>query len=214
MKKVLFSLILISAIGFKGLAQHEQGNISVGGTFNLSFATDKNESGNVTKKGPKTTDFTLLPSLEYFIGNDMSLGLGIGYTVSTEKDNPDVSYHSYSERMFVLNPYFRKYWSLGNKASIFGQASLLYGFGKDVIKYEYTNATTEYKYDISKFSLGIRPGFQFMASDHLALEASFGFVGYENYSRDTGTENNTSSDAFTFNFDLTTIQFGIRYYIK
>lgn len=216
MKKVLFLFVFIVFIGFKGIAQHSQGSISVGGTFNLQFRTDKEENNNSTETGPKYTDFTLLPSAEYFIADDLSLGLGIGYTVSREKQENYSVYNEYihSERMFILNPYARKYWGLGDRVSIFGQASLAFGFGKNIYEYKYNNATTTYKYDASRFSLGISPGVQLMVSDRIALEAVFGFVGYTRESEDTGTNSSTSSESVIFNVNPAAIQFGIRYSLK
>jgi hypothetical protein len=211
----LISLLLVGFIGFKGIAQHSQGNISVGGTFNLQFTTNKTESSNNSQTTSKVTSFTLLPSAEYFIANDLSLGLGIGYTLSRTKDETHSTYeYIYTERRFILNPYVRKYWGLGDRASIFAQASLTYGFGKDIEDYKYSNTTTTYKYDASQFSLGISPGVQLQVSGSIALEAAFGFVGYTHESVDTGSNSSASAGSVIFNLDPSTLQFGIRYTLK
>jgi hypothetical protein len=221
MKKLVLSMIVVSLVCFKSIGQHSQGSLSVGGTFNLSSSKTTYEYNNSSTDGPKTTNFKIVPSVEYFMSDKFSVGLGIGFTTSRTKEEnvtiSGVSYDKYLEATprFVFNPYVRMYFPLGDRVSIFGQGFISLATGKD--RYEYTdnNRTDTYKYNASDFSIGVTPGIQFMVSQKIALEATFGFVGYKSSSYDTGDKSSTKTGGFGLNLDPSSfLNFGFRYFIK
>jgi hypothetical protein len=221
MKKLVLSMIIVSLVCFKSIGQHSQGSISVGGTFMLSSSKETNENNNTSTDGPKTINFKIVPSVEYFMSDKFSVGLGLGFSTQRVKRNnyPEGSivYDEYvvSHPRFVLNPFARMYFPLGDRVNLFGEGFINFETGKD--KYEYTdnNRTDTYKFKASDFSIGITPGIQFMVSQKIALEATFGFVGYQSSYNEWGTNSSTKNGGFGLNLDPSSfLNFGFRYFIK
>ncbi len=210
MKKILFCLITLGVFYADGTAQ-SQGSISVGGAFNLWFQNPKTEYTNQTVDGTKTTQFTLLPSVEYFVSDQFSLGLGIGYNLIRYKSaNNDID----RTGMFYFEPYVRKYFKLGDRFSIFGQGGLSLGFGNRVVETTNNNTTVSTKFARSSVSVGITPGILFFVSDKVALETSFGSFGYEGSSTEVAANQKDKTSDFGLQLNTTTLNFGIRFFIK
>lgn len=213
MKKILFSLI---AIGFfyHGAFAQSQGSISVGGEFNLWFNNPKTVYSNQTVDGTKTTHFTLLPSIEYFVSEQFSLGLGIGYDLTRDKSVNGNTTTVSKWGVFYFEPYARKFFKLGDHLELFGEAGISFGTGNHTDEITNGNTTTSNKYAYSSYSFGISPGISYHISDKVALETSFGFLGYQGTSTDAGGGTKDKTNDFGLQFNTSTLNFGIRYFIK
>ncbi len=78
-------LTLIALLSFFGTAnaQTEKGNWIVSGATSLGFNSNKitNKSGDVSVDGQKTTTFNVKPAIGYFVIDNLSVGIDLGYEV-------------------------------------------------------------------------------------------------------------------------------------
>jgi len=216
MKKVLFTIILVSLVSFRSFAQHKKGSLAVSGTLNLNIENDKNENGNVTDDENKTTYFRLVPSVEYFITDRFSAGLGIGYAVNRNKvvngTGPGSTTTISTSGAPVIKPYVRMYFPMGEKVSIFGEASIYLEPGNTTTKTtgNQTNSTSNTDFRIN---IGLTPGLSLSLSNKIAIDATYGFIGYKHYKENTGTNSSSAYNQATFEIDPTSITFGIKFFI-
>ena len=201
-------------LSFAAQAQFEAGTIAVGGAFSFGVENSKEEDGNVTTEYDPTTTFELIPSVGYFLADDLEVGLQIG--VSRFSQSGEVGDEDYKDvtTIYAFGPYARKYFSLNESAALFGQAGLMYGTGKN--KYEVGSTTTE-SGKVSYFELGITPGVAYRFSDLVGIEFSAGFLGYSSYKEEdvnpfTGDEVTTTDSDFGLSLDLSTANLGLKLY--
>jgi opacity protein-like surface antigen len=213
MKKVLFAIILVSLVNFKSFTQNKQGSLAVSGTLNLDIENDKNENGNVTVDGPKTTYFRLVPSVEYFITDRFSAGLGIGYAVNRTKDISGTTTTIKTSGAPVIQPYVRMYFPMGEKVSIFGEASIYLEPGKTTTKTTVGNQTNSTSNNDFTINIGLTPGLSLSLSDKIAIDATYGFIGYKHYKEETGTNSSVTYNHAVFEIDPTSITLGIKFFI-
>ncbi len=214
MKKVMFSIIILGMISIKSFSQPKQGSISVGGTFSIDMGTEKNKTNNTTSDGPKTTYFALIPSVEYFIADKFSAGLGIGYSLDRSKTEAANTTTINSTGTVIVNPFARMYFSMGEKVSLFGQGEVYLGLGKKTDKVTAGNNTTTTKLKDNTIDIGIRPGVSLFLSDKISIEATFGFIGFENHNEETDANSSTINNDVIFSVNPSYIGFGIRFFIN
>lgn len=215
MKKILFSILTFGAFYINASAQ-TQGSISIGGSFNLWFQNPKTVYTNPseTVDGVKTTHFTLLPSIEYYANEQVSIGLGIGYDLTRDKTVNTNSTSIQRTGIFYFEPFARKFFKVGDRVDFFGELGLSLGFGNETDEVSSGNTTVSNKYAHSLVSFGISPGILYHISDKVALETSFGFFGYQGSSTEISANQKDKTNDFGLNLSTSTLNFGFRYYIK
>ncbi|RYJ45747.1 porin family protein [Flavobacterium beibuense] len=193
MKKVLLSLTALFAFGLVS-AQDTNGGFANGDLFISGTVGFSNEStGDVKSNG-----FTVSPRLGYFVSENIAVGVSLGYTSTTDKA-PNTEDETLS--MLEVGAFGRYYFTPANKFSLFGQLGVAYASNK------WEQGDLEAK--SNGFNIGLAPGINYFVSDHLALEATFGILGYSTDKPDTdGAE---STDTFEFGVDMSNINFGIVY---
>lgn len=214
MKRNIIILLLAAIFPLKAFNQISQGSIVVGGSLSLSVSNEKTEQDGDTEDGPTTTHFSLIPDFEYFLADNLSVGLGIGYSLDRSKSEGANTETIYKDGTFLVNPYIKKYFSLGDRAYFYGQAILGLGFGKETNEVKAGTITTSVEENYNTFSLGIVPGFKFDVTEKIGLEAGIGYVGYVNHTYKSGSGNNEEKEitnTFQFNFIPNSLTLGIRY---
>ena len=213
MKKVLFPIIFISLVSTSIFAQNKQGSLAIGGTLNLDVQSQKDKANNVTFDGPSTTTFKLVPTAEYFITDEFSAGLGIGYdNVRTKTVNANITTITNSGWPVIM-PFVRMYFPMGEKVSIFGQASIDIEPGSTTTKTTTGNQTTTVKDNDFWIQTGITPGISLSLSDKIAIDATYGFIGYTHHSVENGANNSTVTNNVTFKIDPSSFTFGVKFFI-
>lgn len=184
MKKFLV-LAGIALFGFNVNAQEQKQGLE--GTWwaagQLSFSSTDNGT-------TETKSNTIVPIVGYFITPTTTIGLGIGVINSTTEVG---SFTTAEDNAFIVQPLVRKYWSLGGKFYMFGQASLPMTFGKDKISDD--KATS--------IGIDIAPGFDYIVNSWMTVETSFSLLNMTATTIDPSVGNKT--DSFNFNanpFDL------------
>lgn len=193
MKKVLLSLTALFAFGLVS-AQDTEGGFANGDLFISGAAGFSNEStGDV-----KTNGFTVSPRVGYFVSENIAVGVALGYTSTTDKapGSEDIK-----NSMFEVGAFGRYYFTPASKFSLFGQLGVAYATNK------YEEGDFEAK--SNGFNIGLAPGINYFVSDHFALEATFGILGYSTSKPDgDGAE---STDTFDFGINMSNINFGVVY---
>lgn len=215
MKKVLMA----GAIALFGLsnAQIAAGTTYLSGSVGYS-QQERNNGDN------KTENFNVLPTVGYFVGTNFAIGLGIGYQTQKETNvvnnsifpgSTIVTTNEIKQPAFVVAPFARKYWTLGDKLYIFGQLAVPMQFGKTEI--ENTTVTTsgssvntvssssEAKY--TQIGVTVKPGLDYFLNKNWSIEATIGEFGYNNFKPKDGDATNN----YSFGLNLSTVTFGVKY---
>jgi len=100
---------------------------------------------------------------------------------------------------------------LDERAGFFGQFTVSYTNGKDKSD-DFINR----KY--SSLGAGIAPGFVFFATPKIGIETTIGNLGYTHYlnkyySRDIGSQTESSTNQFAANIEASNIFLGINFYL-
>ncbi|MEN4762085.1 MULTISPECIES: outer membrane beta-barrel protein [unclassified Chryseobacterium] len=196
MKKVL----LAGAIALFGLsnAQIAKGTTYLSGTVNFAASEDNNT--NV-----KTNDLKLVPTVGYFVGTNLAVGVGVGYASNVEKTETAIVNTKNTISAFVVEPFVRKYWTLGEKFYIFGQLSVPMAFGSDKGENNLTN--TSNKETFNSFGVSVKPGLDYFLNKNWTLEATIGDFGYSNFKY----KDAKSVDNYNFGLDLASVGIGVKY---
>lgn len=175
MKKVaiLLAVCCISTVAF---AQFEKGNKLVGGSFGLSFTTDKTKDDGTTYTNGHYVRFSLDPQVGYFVINNLAIGGTFGF--STESYKEDGSDYKSVDNEITIQPFVRYYLP----QRVFFQGNFIAGNAKN--KITNNGNTDETKYGVSGWSLSA--GYAFLLNDHVAIEPQLGYSGkgYRNKEND------------------------------
>ena len=209
MKKVL----LAGAIALFGLsnAQIAKGTTYLSGQVGYSSTQNNNNDD-------KVEDFTVVPTVGYFVANNVAVGLGVGYTNSSTTTNSAITNveTKFSTDAFVVAPFVRKYWTLSDKLYFFGQLAVPMQFGKTETETSsvattgntvVSNSTsTEAKY--TKIGVTVKPGLDYFLNKNWSIEATIGEFGYNNFKY---KDLDKSTDNFNFGLNLSSVTFGVKY---
>ena len=197
MKKVLLSLATVFAFGLANAQETESNGFAKGDVFlsgTVGFSSE-------TTGDAKITGFNIAPSAGYFVSENIAVGLTLGYNSLKNEmpSNPVTSESKYTS--FGVGAFGRYYFTPANSFSLFGQLGVGYENGK------LEQNSNESKTD--SFNIGVAPGINYFVSEHFALEATFGILGYSTSKPDFDGADSTNS--FDFGLNLDNINFGIVY---
>lgn len=183
MKKLLLASIVL--LGLNANAQEE--NKGLEGTWwvagQVAFSSTDNGAS-------ETKSNTIVPIAGYFIAPTTTVGLGIGVINSTTDAGSVTVAES---NTFIVQPLVRKYWGLGGKFFMYGQASLPMTFGKDKITDDKTTS----------IGVDIAPGFDFLVNSWMTVETSFSLLNITSSTLKPSSGDSTNSFSFNANpFDL------------
>lgn len=182
MKKIVLVLIAVVA----SLTTSAQ--TFVGGAFGFNRDFDEN-----------VTEFSILPEVGYCFNNHWAAGIEFGYS------------HNYKQRhcanLGVISPYARwTYFATSNKLlSLFIDGGVGFIFGTS--KIAGLNHSTSDGYLI--WSIGLKPGISVRPSEHFAILAHIGSLGYEGANDMAKAYGFTSK--FGLNFNTTSLNLGFHY---
>lgn len=199
MKKLLLSLVAVAGLAFTTQAQTEKGKIILGG--NVGFNSTKVEG--VDKAD---FNFSVVPSVGYFVSDNFAIGTGVGYTY-----NKAVSDNNLNEA-FEVAPFGRYYVGLTDQFKFYGQLSvpLAFGTNKDVAndgKVGDKTATT------TAVGVNVAPGFAFFPTKKLGIEVSFAGLGYNSLTaKDTPTGAKATLNTFGLNANTAKANVGVMFH--
>lgn len=198
MKKVLIA----GAVALFGLsnAQIAKGTTYLSGTLNFAASEDNNTN-------TKESNLTLVPTVGYFVGTNVAVGVGVGYASNVTKIDGALTDTKNTISAVVVEPFVRKYWTLGEKFYIFGQLSVPMAFGENKNEATALGITNYNKETFNSFGVSVKPGLDYFVNKNWTLEATIGDFGYSNFKY----ENAKSVDNYNFGLDLASVGIGVKY---
>lgn len=172
-----------------------------------SFISGQVEYNRTNNNGSNTTvdNFAILPSVGTFVTPTIAVGGALGYQSSIVENTTAITTKN-TNSAFVIMPFARKYWSLGEKLFVFGQLDVPMAFGK--VKNEVAGVSTEANY--TSFGVNLRPGLDYFVNNNWSFEATIGQFGYNSFKPEGGS----STDNFGIGLNLNSITFGVKYLFK
>ncbi|WP_419494732.1 outer membrane beta-barrel protein [Chryseobacterium bernardetii] len=217
MKKIL----LAGAVALFGLsnAQIAKGTTYVSGQLGYS----QNENNN---NDTKIESFKVLPTVGYFVNTNLAVGLGVGYKndnvkVTTEGNliptGTFVNENKTTTSAFVVAPFVRKYWTLGDKLYIFGQLEVPMEFGQfkdednrtETVGSTVTKKSTSTKNNFTSIGVNVKPGLDYFLNKNWSIEATFGEFGYNTNKLDVDGAKRVND--YKFGLNLSSVTFGVKY---
>ncbi len=200
-------MVLLLALASAGYlqAQPSAGNLFVGGSVGFSISIDKTKSGGTTHKDETTHNITLLPMAGYFLSDRIAMGARLGIDAEITKA-PDNVLEKSTVTSFVINP-FGRYYLISGTGGLFAEASVVVAPGSEKDHFEDETNT----YNTMFFSVGLAPGVYYYISEKLALEAKFGWFGFETSADETGTNTKDINNFFGLDISPDQFSFGLTY---
>ncbi|MCO6480330.1 MAG: outer membrane beta-barrel protein [Phaeodactylibacter sp.] len=176
MKKPVLLIVFLLSAGTLLAQFTAQGNFMMGTTLGFSAAnstiTQDYGTGDVAKENPTYTQFSIAPSIGYFLIDNLALGIGLDYTFNQVK-NEERTTNKDSDLLF--GPFGRYYVPMTDDMSFFLEAN--FGFGNSSDDQEVGGVPQNISTNI--FAMGIGPGFTIFSSEAVGIET---LVKY-NYAR-------------------------------
>ena len=191
--------------GLSIMAQPAPGKLFFGGTLNAYSVVNKSKNGGSTEKDGTTNHMTILPMAGYFLSDRIALGLRLGVDDLVDK-TPGGSPDKVSTVTFVINP-FARYYLISGTGGLFVEASMNTGIGSTK-NYYATNTNTE---NVTDFSLGVSPGVYYYITGRLAIEAKFGWLGFESNVTKPGEDVKYIQNTFGLKLSPDYFIFGVTY---
>lgn len=177
-KLVLFSFLMVFAFS---LFAQEKGDMVISGSLSWTSKSEKVKVGSQSETLKGNRDFSFIPQFHYFVGNKLSVGLGIGYSLNKEpNDNSNASNEDQlfnKTGLFIVQPMVSYYVSLGDK--FYYVPRFYIGFGTGKYKEELGDDRTE-DTDVSGLSAGLALiNFEFKPTDRIGIMFNAGNLEYK-----------------------------------
>ena len=226
MKKILLLLITVCFTYTYSSAQFEQGTICLTGVIDFQSTGGERTAGGVTSDQPKTTVLGFVPAGMYFLNDRTAVGLGIGITNTktttvTPNSNPAPFPSNGSETENKTNllsflPMVR-HILVGNERAGIGAIGMIdIGTGKNEVTTDFEDPavmSTSADTDISTFGIAVAPHFYLFLTDNVAIESTFGHIGYGSIKQDFGAGAENTNNAFSLNLNpINSLTFGVAVY--
>jgi hypothetical protein len=229
MKKTV--LISAMALSLYTQAQIGKGRMMLGGSFNYNQNKNtQNDSLGSLAQQTKHSTFTGSLRYGYFVSDHIMVGV-----IGTYSNYKDQTQHVYLPVFQVTDKsisnnfsggLFGRYYKMIGKSkfAVYGELSAVYGGGTGSQKSTsvintVTTETTHNKTTQSFFGVNVNPGIVYFLTGHIAVESSFGRVGYnmqhnEVFNNASKKISETDVSGFTsgINFSLASVFLGVNFY--
>lgn len=220
MKTVLVILIAVICSISSSFAQFDNGTICVGGIIDYQSISGETNNAGIKTDNPKTTVLGFIPRGMYYLSKNLAVGLGIGITnTKTTTVSPGFSESETKTQLTSFLPGARYMIVAGQRAGIGMEGVIDIGFGKTETTTDFFGpppVTTTSETDISTFGVAVAPYFYLFVTERLALESTFGHIGYGSIKTESGTgpaKTETTNNAFSLNLNpVNTLTFGVAWY--
>jgi len=190
-------LTMMTGLGFAVAvnAQTDKGNMMFGGNAAYDYSKVVDVDGNTQK-------YTIMPQVGFFVQDNFALGLGFGYSGTTEKSASDIK-STVGE--FAVAPFARLYKGEG-PVKFFGQLSVPMGWGTSKVDDNKTGTTQRY-------GAAVSPGIAYFPSNRLGIELSVKGLYFENTSRKPEGGSKVSANAFGLDANSLAPSIGVSFYL-
>ncbi len=200
MKKLLLSMVAIAGLAFTTQAQTEKGNVMLGG--NLGFNSSKVDGANKSD-----VNFSVVPTVGYFISDNIAIGTGVGYNYDKKVSNKNLN------QSFEVSPFGRYYVGLSDQFKFFGQLSVPMAFGNNKLVDDQGEVADDKYESTTNIGVNLAPGLAFYPTKKIGIELSVNGLGYNHYTAEAElTGNKVKSNAFGFNADTFAPKLGVMFH--
>lgn len=201
MKKLLLSLVAVSALAFSTQAQTQKGQFIVGG--NVAFDTNKSDADGAKSN----TSFRIVPSVGYFVSDNIAVGTGVGYSY-------DKTVNRFENQAFVVSPFGRYYANLSESFKFFGQLSVPMEFGT-VKSVDAEGKVGDKLGSSTNIGVALSPGFAFFPTKRIGIEFGVNGLSYNNYRLEDANGDKikgAGSDSFSLGANFFKPNLGIQFH--
>jgi len=206
MKKIVV-LAFMSLVGITTVrAQGNSNSSAPGDGFSLSdiFVSGTIAFGNSSSGGFDSNQFNFSPQLGYFVDDNFAIGGRLGYTSSTSESpsfiDPTATVEDTATTL-SLSFFGRYYFTPSNKFSFFGEIE------PGIFNSKRESGQLETKGN--GWFINLSPGINYFLSNHFAIEASVGLLGYNTFELDV--DNADTQSNFNIGVNLSDINLGLLY---
>lgn len=224
--KTFYLIIVLLAFSFAAAQEPsevlviEKGTWNLTGSVALSFQNNENGFNQQENSSEGSTNFFLLaPSFGYAIKNNIVIGAGLNYShqkfensvIGLDSNNNSIFSSSTLTRQFVgITPYISGYKGIGKQLSLYLQGEASYG--RSWSTSQQNGESTNDNRNGNNLFIGIRPGITYFLHKKLAIESTFGSLGYSfTESKSDGGSYSNNND-FNLAINPSNLFFGIAYY--
>ena len=194
----------------------------LGGMLGFTVQTQKHIDGSNESKGPKTTNFDIIPSFGYVINDKWAVGLGIGYastctkTFESDIDGNEVELKN-RVGQFVFVPRVGYYKQLTNNLYCIPYFYIGFGFGNTSNESILFGEVVKTEGKISSFEVGIAPSLKYFFSNYWAISLAYGKLYYQGITNTPDKENSDHTNktaSYGLDLNLTSINLGLYYFFE
>lgn len=206
MKKPVVLIAFLLSVGTLLGQYTAQGNFMMGTTLGFSAATSTITqdygTGDVAKENPTYTQFSIAPSIGYFLIDNLALGIGLDYTFNQVKNK---SQATNKDSDLLFGPFARYYIPMTEDMSFFLEAN--FGFGNSSDDQEVGGVPQNISTNI--FAVGVGPGFTIFSSAAVGIETlvKYNFARSDFDTNIGGVRAKTTTETNQFDFSV-----GFRFY--
>ncbi|WP_354302778.1 outer membrane beta-barrel protein [Pedobacter sp. UYP1] len=213
--KKLVTLAMLSAFALAANAQTEKGKTIVGGSIGYF-----NEKSNDNAMDSKHSSLTLLPSIGYFVKDNLALGLGIGYSRLTSQSSEKTQYllsQKNTTDYFMVSPFVRHYINISDQFKFFSQLSVPMKWGN----LESATGTTSPAVSVAPASnskttsigVNIEPGFAYFPTKRIGIQLSLEGLSYAwNKTENKNSNEVSKNNAFNLGTNFFAPKIGIQFH--
>lgn len=196
LKKKMKKLMIMAAFLLATISASAQ--VYIGG--GVSFHSTKPQTVEGVDVDTKTA-ISILPEIGYKLEDNLSIGIGLGYSHSKQGDRKDDA--------FSIEPYIRYTFAKWNKVGFFGEAGFGYQHTKNSVEKEIGNSTLETSTKENTWYIGVRPGISIDVTDNFTFITKIGWLGYQSTKEDV--DKAKASSDFGLDLSGSNIQFSLLY---
>jgi len=181
MKKFFITLAFVAAACFAQAQFFIGGNI--GYISNGGTGEQKQGKETTSINLPKTTSFTIAPSVGFMFKENMGVGLDIAYTSDKYKYETKLTSYTRKQSGFEFAPYFRFVFGDFSPVKLYVDGRINYGSGSvKITRVDEEDVTRNYDGDkYTTFGIAVVPGIQYNITDNISVNAkvnllSLGYV--------------------------------------
>ena len=223
--KTFLMITAICVTTFCAAQETEEKQIIEKGTWNITGNASINFSNGTDHSYPTSTflgdtretsssSFSITPSFGYAFKDNISLGVGLQYRNYTSEGtvSDDITSNSSKSTQHGLGiaPYVRGYKGIGKQLSLYLQGEINYFKYWNSNKLNNQNEQNDHK--INTVFIGIRPGITYFLNKKLAMEVTYGFLGYSFSEIKYDAGNYSKNNSFNLNLNTSDLLFGVAYY--
>lgn len=193
----------------------EKGTWNIRGSASISFQNNESISNQFETSNENTINsYSIAPSFGYTLKDNLMIGIGLQYLHQKNEGssigfgNPGNS--KATNNSIGLTPYIRGYKGIGKQLALYlqGEAGYNHFWGTNVQNGQNGNNDSTG----NNLFVGMRPGITYFLGRKLAIEASYGSLGYSYTERKNDNGTYSKNNSFNLNLNTSDLLFGIAYY--